>query len=71
MKIRYDPEADAITIRFNDARIRESDEITPNVIADFGYDGEVVGIEILSASQLVADPRNVSLDILTPASSPR
>ena len=66
MKISYDPDADAINIRFKDARIRESDEITPNVIADFGYDGEVVGIEILSASRLVADPRNVSLTILTP-----
>jgi uncharacterized protein YuzE len=66
MKITYDPDADAITIRFNDAGVRESDEITPNVIADFGEDGEVVGIEILSASRLVADPRQISLDILAP-----
>ena len=35
------------------ARVKESDEIRPGVIADFGYDGGVVGFEILQASKVV------------------
>ena len=33
--------------------MKESDEIRPGVIADFGYDGGVVGFEILQASKVV------------------
>jgi len=33
--------------------VKESDEIRPGVIADFGYDGGVVGFEILQASKMV------------------
>lgn len=64
MKITYDPEADAMMIRFKDATTSESDEITPNVIADFDDDGEVIGIEVLSASRLVTDPRTATVRIL-------
>ena len=42
---------DRFTLR--DARVKESDEIRPGVIADFGYDGGVVGFEILQASKVV------------------
>jgi len=34
-------------------RVKESDEVRPGLIADFGYDGGVVSFEILSASQVV------------------
>jgi uncharacterized protein YuzE len=71
MKITYDPDADAMMVHFNDARIRESDEITPNVIADFGDDGEVIGIEILDASRLVTDPRSAIVEILAPGTDVR
>jgi uncharacterized protein YuzE len=33
--------------------VKESDEIRLGVIADFGYDGRVVGFEILQASKIV------------------
>jgi uncharacterized protein YuzE len=33
--------------------VKESDEIRPGVIADFGYDGGVGGFEILQASKVV------------------
>lgn len=39
MKITYDEETDTMTITFRDERIKESDEVRPGVIADFGYDG--------------------------------
>jgi len=45
--------ADTVTITLRDARVKESDEIRPGVIADFGYDGGVLGFEILQASKVV------------------
>ncbi|MCD6552203.1 DUF2283 domain-containing protein [Thermotoga sp.] len=51
MKIRYSKEADALYIRFNDREIDSSDEILEDVIVDFDKDGNIVAIEILSASE--------------------
>lgn len=53
MKIEYDKETDTLTITLREALVKESDEVRPGVIADFGYDGGVVGFEILSASRVV------------------
>ena len=63
MKIVYDRETDTLTITLRDARIRESDEIRPGVIADFGYDGEIVRFEILSASKVVSQPKAVAYEL--------
>lgn len=67
MKIVYDQETDTLTITLRDARIRESDEVRPGVIADFGYDGEIVRFEILSASKVVTQPKAVAYELLTTA----
>ena len=54
MKITYDTEADAVYFKFRElapgtAKCRElSDEI----VADYGPDGKLAGIEILDASHL-------------------
>ncbi len=61
MKISYDRETDTLVISLRDDRIKESDEVRPGVIADFGYDGGVVRFEILDASKRVADPCSVSI----------
>ncbi|MBD2149700.1 DUF2283 domain-containing protein [Pseudanabaena sp. FACHB-1277] len=53
MKIKFDKESDTLMIIFREVRIRESDEIRPNVIADFGYDGKLVRLEILDAQSVV------------------
>lgn len=63
MKIVYDRETDTLTITLRDAKIRESDEIRPGVIADFGYDGEIVRFEILSASKVVTQPKAVVYEL--------
>jgi len=55
MKAEYDKETDTLTITLRDVRVKESDEIRPGVIADFGYDGGVVGFEILQASKVVEE----------------
>ncbi len=61
MKIRYDRETDTMVIVLREDRIRESEEVRPGVIADFGYDGRVVRFEILEASSHVDDPLSVTL----------
>ena len=61
MKIRYDRETDTMVITLREERIKDSDEVRPGVIADFGYDGGVVRFEILDASKRVADPLTVTL----------
>ena len=53
MKIKFDKENDILTIIFRETRTRDSDEIRPNVIADFGYDGKLVRLEILDAQSVV------------------
>ncbi len=53
MKATYDRQTDTLTIILRDAKIRESDEVRPGVIADFGYDGEAVRFEVLEASRHV------------------
>ncbi len=53
MKVTYDQETDTVTITLREERIKESDEIRPGVIADFGFDGGIVRFEILDASKVV------------------
>ena len=57
MKIIYDPEVDVLRIRFSDVSIEESDEEKPDVILDYDQVGNVVGLEILTASKRVTNPR--------------
>ena len=63
MKAEYDKETDTLTITLRDVRIKESDEIRPGVIADFGYDGGVVGFEILGASKVVEQTREIQFAV--------
>ncbi len=57
MKVTYDPGVDVLRILFSNASIEESDEDKPGVILDYDKQGNVVGMEILDASQRVENPR--------------
>lgn len=59
MRVQYDPQTDTLTITLRDARIRESDEVRPGVIADFGEDGGIVRFEVLDASKNVDQTREM------------
>ena len=59
MKVTYDPEVDILRILFRDVPIEESDEDKPGIILDYDIDGNVVGLEVLNASQRVENPRGV------------
>lgn len=55
MKFRYDREADALYVQLADATIVGSEEVRPGIMLDFDAAGRVVGIEILDASEHVAE----------------
>ena len=63
MKITYDRETDSMTITLRDEKVKESDEVRPGVIADFGYDGAVVRFEILDASKVVSATQEIQFAI--------
>ena len=66
MKIEYDRESDTLTISLRAARVKESYEVRPVVIADFGYDGNVVGFEILDASEHMEQPMTMEYAVAEP-----
>jgi uncharacterized protein YuzE len=63
MRIEYDKETDSLTIVFREAEIKESDELRPGMIADFGYDGGIVSIEIEQASKVVERTREIQFAV--------
>lgn len=63
MKAQYDRATDTLTLRLNVGRVAESDETKPGVIIDYDEDGNIVGLEILNASQRVADPQLVEFSV--------
>ena len=63
MKIEYDKETDTVTIILREARIKESAELRPGMVVDFGYDGGVVSIEIEQASKVVERTREIQFAV--------
>lgn len=63
MKADYDSQVDILTVVFSDAQVTESDEIKPGVILDYDAAGNVIGLEILDASQRVNNPASMEFAI--------
>ncbi len=53
MKIHYFPDTDALYIDLRNEPSTESEEIAPDVVADYNTAGQIVGISIDSASTKV------------------
>ena len=72
MKIKYDPQADTAYISFKKEPIQVTTiRLTEDLAIDFGPNEEIVGIEILDASQhlgLSKEEPSVELENLKPAS---
>lgn len=51
MKLNYYPETDSLYIDLLDAPSVDSEEVPPGVVLDFSAQGELVGIDVQSASQ--------------------
>ena len=72
MKLSYDPEADAVYITLKGHGIDHTVRIGPDIAIDYGPDGEIHGIEILSAGEhlgLKGTKPEISLENLKVVSS--
>ena len=54
MNATYDAEVDIVMVYFATAKHHESEEIYPEVIADFDAEGRMISLEILLASAKLA-----------------
>ena len=61
MKFHYDQKADALSIRFNEKRYAESDEVAEGIIFDYDRQKKIIGIEVLEASKRFPKEFNVQL----------
>jgi uncharacterized protein YuzE len=59
--MKYDAAANAAYIRLSNARVLDSEEISPGVVFDFDAEGHIVGIELLDAKT------QLSKELLSPA----
>jgi len=71
VKIKYDPKVDAAYISFKESIIQVTTmRITEDIAIDFGPHEEIVGIEILDASEhlnIVKESPKIELENLIPA----
>jgi uncharacterized protein YuzE len=63
MVVKYNKESDVIYIQFSDAQVSESEEDKPGVILDYDYRGNIIGIEILNASQKTSNPNGIVYEV--------
>ena len=65
MKISYDPEADAIYIHFrsNGETVAETREVTEDILVDVDDKENIMGLEILFASQQIPAAELASITI--------
>jgi len=63
--MRMDEAADALYIRFDEAPIVESEEVSPGIVLDFDANGRVVGFEMLGVRQRFpsADLKRVEVEV--------
>ena len=53
MNSAYDSKVDALYIRWTESKIVGSDEISEGLILDYDSEANVVGVEVLNASQKI------------------
>ncbi len=54
MRITYDEKVDALYIRLKESRYYESDEVKEGFLLDYDNAGNIIGIEILDASDYLS-----------------
>jgi uncharacterized protein YuzE len=63
MKVKYDKENDVLYIQLSDKPIEESDSEKPGIILDYDSDQNIVGIEVLNASEKMERPMKVEYEV--------
>lgn len=49
--LTYDKDANAAYLRFSDAAIVESEEVSDGIVLDYDAEGHIVGLEVLDADR--------------------
>jgi len=63
VKIIFDPKTDTLSFILRDEPVAESDEIREGLIIDYDKNGRAVSIEMLDASEFVAEPEGISYQV--------
>jgi uncharacterized protein YuzE len=63
MRVIYDPDTDTLNLIFREGLVAESDEIREGIIIDYGHDGKIVSLEVLDASEHVAEPQSIAYEL--------
>lgn len=63
MRVIYDPATDSLDLIFREEPKAESDEIRKGIIADYAQDGKMVSLEVLDASEHVAEPKSIAYEL--------
>ncbi len=63
MKVKYDKEADILYIQLSDHAVAESGSDKPGIILDYDNNENIVGIEVLNASQKMDKPLKVEYEV--------
>lgn len=63
MKVIFDPETDTLSLIFREDKIAESDEIREGIIIDYSKDWKIVSMEILDASEQIAEPQSILYEL--------
>lgn len=58
MKITYDPEVDALYIRFKETSVTTK-HLAEGIAADYDGDGNLAGIEVLDATKRLGDLQTI------------
>ena len=65
MKVSYDSETDTLSMVFRpDVRVAESDEPSSGIVIDYDEHDNLVSIEILDASERVAEADRVEFQLV-------
>ena len=63
MKVIYDRETDTLSLILAQAPVAESDELREGLIIDYDRAGHIVSVEVLDASEHVADPASSAFEL--------
>lgn len=63
MKVIYDRASDTLSLILKDTPVEESDEVKEGIILDYDVKGDLVSLEILDASQRIAQPEGVEFQL--------
>lgn len=63
MKATYDPKTDTLSFELKSGPVAESDEDKPGTILDYDDAGNLIGIEILDASQRITETRTMQFQV--------